>query len=164
VVYLPSWYNQLLSNDVPNCHDLAEVSNCFLSGLTSHFAPLTCEEEQLDFNLPGEYLIDANKVYNELRKIRTNKSPGLDMISNKILKVFAYELAPVITDIYNSSIIQGVFPMNLKRSIVVPIPKVSLPQSVEDDLRPIQNYLPKLRVNQTRSSLRYQLGNLRLTP
>ncbi|CAB4011843.1 RNA-directed DNA polymerase from mobile element jockey, partial [Paramuricea clavata] len=31
----------------------------------------------------------------------------------------------------------GVFPMNLKRSIVVPIPKVSLPQSVEDDLRPI---------------------------
>jgi hypothetical protein len=86
------------------------------------------------------------------------------MISNKILKVFAYELSPVITDIYNSSIIQGVFPMNLKRSIVVPIPKVSLPQSVEDDLRPIQNYLPKLRVNQTRSSLRYQLGNLRLTP
>ena len=59
------------------------------------------------------------------------------MIPNKILKVFAYELAPVITDIYNSSIIQGVFPMNLKRSIVVPIPKVSLPQSVEDDLRPI---------------------------
>ena len=56
---------------------------------------------------------------------------------NKILKVFAYELAPVVTDIYNSSIIQGVFPMNLKRSIVVPIPKVSLPQSVEDDLRPI---------------------------
>ena len=76
-------------------------------------------------------------VYNELRKIRINKSPGPDMIPNKILKVFAYELAPVITDIYNSSIIQGVFPMNLKRSIVVPIPKVSLPQSVEDDLRPI---------------------------
>jgi hypothetical protein len=76
-------------------------------------------------------------VYNELCKIRTNKSPGPDMIPNKILKVFAYELAPVITDIYNSSTIQGVFLMNLKRSIVVPIPKVSLPQSVEDDLRPI---------------------------
>jgi hypothetical protein len=95
------------------------------------------EEEQLDFNVPGESLIDANKVYNELRKIRTNKSPGPDMIPFKILKVFAYELAPVITDIYNSSIIQGAFPMNLKRSIVVPIPKVSLPESVEDDLRPI---------------------------
>jgi hypothetical protein len=83
------------------------------------------------------YLINVNKVYNELRKIRTNKSPGPDMIPNKILIVFAYELAPVITDIYNSSIIQGVFLMNLKQSIVVPIPKVSLPQSVEDDLGPI---------------------------
>jgi hypothetical protein len=130
-------YNQLLSNVVPNCHDLAEVFNCFLSGLTSHFAPLRREEEQLDFNVPGEYLIDANKVYNELRKIRTNKSPGPEMIPIKILKVFPYELAPVITDIYNSSIIQGAFPMNLKWSVVVPIPKVSLPQSVEDDLRPI---------------------------
>jgi hypothetical protein len=115
---------------------LAEVFNCFLSGFTSHFAPFRREEEQLDFNVPGEYLIDANKVYNELRKIRTNKSPGPDMIPIKILKVFAYELAPVITDIYNSSIIHGALPMNLKRSIVVPIPKVSLPQSVEDDLRP----------------------------
>ena len=132
------WYNQLLSNDVPiNCHYLVEVFNSFLSVLTSRFIPLTCGEEQLDFNVPNEYLIDANQVYNELRKIRINKSPGPDMIPNKILKVFAYELAPVITDIYNSTIVQGVFPMNLKRSIVVPIPKVPLPQSVEDDLRPI---------------------------
>ena len=132
------WYTQLLSNDVPvNCHYLVEVFNSFLSVLTSHFIPLTCGEEQLDFNVPNEYLIDANQVYNELRKIRINKSPGPDKIPNKILKVFAYELAPVITDIYNSSIIQGVFPMNLKRSIVVPIPKVPLPQRVEDDLRPI---------------------------
>ena len=116
---------------------MTEVFNSFLSFLTSHFIPLTCEEEHLDFNVPNEYLVDANQVYNELRKIRINKSPGPDMIPNKILKVFAYELAPVITDIYNSSIIQGVFPMNLERSIVVPIPKIPLPQSVEDDLRPI---------------------------
>jgi hypothetical protein len=59
------------------------------------------------------------------------------MIPDKILKVFAYELAPIIPDIYNSSIIQGVFPMNLKRSIVVPIPNVPLPQNMKDDLRPI---------------------------
>ena len=59
------------------------------------------------------------------------------MTPNKILKAVAHEIAPVITDIYNSSIIQGVFPMNLKRSIVIPIPKVSLPHSVEEYLRPI---------------------------
>ena len=55
------------------------------------------------------------------------------MIPNKILKVFAFEFAPVITDIYNTSMLEGVFPAQLKRSIVVPIPKVSPPQSFEDD-------------------------------
>ena len=39
-------------------------------------------------------------------------------------------------DIYNTSVLQGVFPDQLKRSIVVPIPKVSPPQTIEDDLRP----------------------------
>ncbi|CAB4031467.1 RNA-directed DNA polymerase from mobile element jockey, partial [Paramuricea clavata] len=40
-------------------------------------------------------------------------------------------------DIYNTSVLQGVFPDQLKRSIVLPIPKVSPPQTIEDDLRPI---------------------------
>ena len=59
------------------------------------------------------------------------------MIPNKILKTFAFELAPNITDIYNSSMIQGVFPSGLKRSVVVPVPKVLPPSSIEDDLKPI---------------------------
>ena len=32
---------------------------------------------------------------------------------------------------------QGIFPQQLKRSFVVPIPKLSPPVSIEDDLRPI---------------------------
>ena len=53
------------------------------------------------------------------------------------MKTFALEFASVITDIYNTSLLQGVFPDQLKRSIVVPIPKVSPPQLIEDDLRHI---------------------------
>jgi hypothetical protein len=33
--------------------------------------------------------------------------------------------------------LQGTFPEKLKRSFVVPIPKVSPPNSIEEDLRPI---------------------------
>jgi len=51
--------------------------------------------------------------------------------------MFACELAPVLADIYNVSIQQGVFPQRLKRAIVRPIPKQSPPTSIEDDLRPI---------------------------
>jgi hypothetical protein len=74
-----------------------------VSFLVLHHILLLYHVRKNNWNVPGEYLIGANKVYNELRKTRTNKSPGPDMIPNKILKVFAYELAPVITDIYNSS-------------------------------------------------------------
>ena len=59
------------------------------------------------------------------------------MIPNKIPKTFAFEFAPVIADIFNTSMKQGIFPDQLKRSFVVPIPKVSPPSSIEDDLRPI---------------------------
>ena len=59
------------------------------------------------------------------------------MIPNKILKTFAFEFAPVITVIFNTSMKQGIFLDQLKRSFVVPIPKVSPPSFIEDDLRPI---------------------------
>ena len=59
------------------------------------------------------------------------------MIPNKILKTFAFEFAPVITDIFNTSMKQGICPDQLKRSLVVPIPKVLPPSSIEGNLRPI---------------------------
>jgi hypothetical protein len=64
----------------------------------------------------------------KLRKIKTTKSPGPDMFPNKILKTFAFELAPVISDIFNSSMTQATFPKALKRSILVPVPKVLPPK------------------------------------
>ncbi|CAB4023227.1 RNA-directed DNA polymerase from mobile element jockey, partial [Paramuricea clavata] len=132
-----SWYSQLFSDDVRNCEELAENFNNFLTALTSHFDPLTLDEIQEGLEVPNHYLVDAQQIYMKLSKIKTTKSPGPDMFPNKILKTFAFELAPVISDIFNSSMTQGTFPKALKRSIVVPVPKVSPPKSIEDDLRPI---------------------------
>ena len=132
-----SWYSQLLSDDVRNCDDLAETFNSFLVALTSHFDPLPPDDNMASLEVPSEYLVNTQQVYKKLREIKTTKSPGPDMLPNKILKIFACELAPIIADIYNSSMMQGVFPKAFKRSIVVPVPKVSPPTSIEDDLRPI---------------------------
>ena len=87
--------------------------------------------------VPSEYLVNTQQVFKKRREIKTTESPGPDMLPIKILRIFASELAPIITDIYNSSMMQGVFPKALKRSIVVPVPKVSPPTSIEGDLRPI---------------------------
>ena len=81
--------------------ELVDVFNNFLHGLTSHFVPLSRENEHLDVDVPNEYLVDEFQVYNDLRKVKVNKSSSPDVIPNKILKVFAYELAPIIMDIYN---------------------------------------------------------------
>ena len=55
----------------------------------------------------------------------------------RILKDFALELAPLVCDIYNQSVREGYIPALLKSSIVTPIPKVSPPALIEQDLRPI---------------------------
>ena len=59
------------------------------------------------------------------------------MIPNRVLKDFAPELAPLVMDIYNCSLREGYDPDLLKRSIINPLPKVSRPQEIQSDLRPI---------------------------
>jgi hypothetical protein len=97
---------------------------------------LECTDDQ-ETEVPNQLLVNIGQVYSVLRRLKTTKSPGPGGIPNRILKTFAFEFAPVIMDIYNTSVLQGVFPDQLKRSIVVPIPQESPPQTIEDDLRPI---------------------------
>ena len=132
-----SWPHQLLSDVNPTFHDLAESYNKFLIGLTSHFEPLPKYTSEQELQVSGNLLVHIGQVFSELKRLKTTKSPGPNMIPNKILNTFAFEFAPVITDIFNTSMKQGIFPDQLKRSLVVPIPKVSPPSSIEDDLRPI---------------------------
>ncbi len=103
----------------------------------SHFEPLQSDNDQMDLDVPNYYLVDSQQVYTKLQEIKTTKFSGPHMIPNKILETFAFELAPIITDIYNSSMTQGAFPGGLKRSVVVPVPEVQPPSSIDDDLRPI---------------------------
>ena len=47
------------------------------------------------------------------------------------------ELAPVVRDIYNASLVQGLIPSQLKQSIISPLPKCSPPKDIKADLCPI---------------------------
>lgn len=59
------------------------------------------------------------EVHKSWRNGLCNKSPGPDSIPNSTLKEFAWELAPVVADIYNLSMLYGVIPNQLKQSIVL---------------------------------------------
>ena len=71
---------------------------------------------------------------------------GPDGIPIVVWKEFAFELSPALADIYNSSLEQGYFPTQLKQAIVVPVPKLPPPKSVENDLRPISLTSPIAKV------------------
>ena len=78
--------------------------------------------------------------------LKTKKSPGSDGIPIVVWKEFAFELSPALADIHNSSLEQGYFPTQLKQAIVVPVPKLRPPKSVENDLRAMSLTSPIAKV------------------
>ena len=155
------WHQQLITEDIQSTDQLVENFNIFLVSLTENFKPLTPDFCEI-LDVPPEFLISTDQAYEALRGIKINKAIGPDMIPNMILKEFAYELAPVFTDIYNTSLKQGTVPQDLKRSIVRPLPKCHPPKSIENDLRPIAltSQIAKLMEGFTLKSLHKQINHL----
>ena len=106
----------------------------FLS-ITEDFQPLPPLKGKTQ--VPTDLLATVEEVQLALKQIEVCKSVGPDNIPNTVLKEFALELAIVIQDIYNQSLIESYIPQLLRCSIISPIPKEAPPQSMETDLRTI---------------------------
>ena len=87
--------------------------------------------------IPEEFSVTESEAFKALASLQISKAIGPDNIPNRILKEFAPELAPVIYNIYNQSMKEANIPSPLKSSIVIPVPKISPPQTIENDIRPI---------------------------
>ena len=79
-----------------------------------------------------------------MHKLSTHKATGPDGMTNKLLKEFAPELAPLIQDIYNQSLRGGggglCLTLNSQlshQSLKFAPPPPSPPQDIKTDLRPI---------------------------
>ena len=90
--------------------------------LTSHFSPLSllgvCNITVSD--IPQELFATPNEAEKALQAIQLRKATGPDGLPNIILKEFAFELGPVISDIYNASLREGYIPSLLKSANVRP--------------------------------------------
>jgi hypothetical protein len=67
-------------------------------------------------------LVDPYKAYRSLKEVKCHKSVGPDEIPNRVLRDFAFELSPVVSNIYSSTLRQGKITHLLKLSIVSLIP------------------------------------------
>ena len=130
------WCEQLMGEAIGSMEELVENINSFFVNLSSDFQPLE-DDRSYQAECPPDMLVDPYQAYYALKEVKCHKSVGPDEIPNRILRDFAFELSPVVSDIYNSTLRQGKIPELLKSSIVSPIPKCMPPKSIEDDLRPI---------------------------
>ena len=121
LVSTSEWWHQMIDTDVLSSQDLAEGFNRFLFNLTAHFNPLqlndiTNQDHEQD-PVPPEFLVSDHKAYKALCTSKPNKSSGPDRIPTRVWKEFAFELAPMVSDIYNCSLREGCVPDLMKVSL-----------------------------------------------
>mgnify|MGYP002803539927 CR=1 FL=1 len=116
-----SRHSQLLPEIIPTCSHLAQYYNDYRVGLTSHFNPIQDKNPRINLSVPSNILVSTSSVLVAPQRIKQSKSCGPDLIPNRILQTFAFELAPVACDIYNTSMKKGIFRQQLKRSFVVTV-------------------------------------------
>ncbi|KAK3516299.1 hypothetical protein QTP70_009421 [Hemibagrus guttatus] len=95
----------------------------------------SCRQEE-NANTENAFIISEHDVRRAFRRVNTRKAAGPDGISGRVLRACADQLAPVITVIFNLSLIQSVIPTCFKESIIVPVPKKTHPASL-NDYRPV---------------------------
>ena len=121
-----------------NLQTLASQVNEFFQQVAADLQPLAADAAppQADF-IPAEFIIDQEDVENKLSRINVYKAPGPDGIPNWVLRDFCPYLSGPVCAIFNASIREGFVPTTWKEANIIPVPKVSPPQSIEADLRPI---------------------------
>jgi hypothetical protein len=67
--------------------------------------------------------LSPSEIVNAIRKLNVNNSNGLSQIPPKIVKLFADDLSPILTDIYNHCVFQGEFPSKWKTALVTALLK-----------------------------------------
>lgn len=108
-----------------------DESNDFMEKLKS----FTCSKKRTtdSFSIP---LVTEQFVYDQLQKLDAKKAKGCDNLGPLFLKMSALFIAPVLTEIFNSSISNGIFPDVWKIAKVTPLHKKG-PRDDVNNYRPI---------------------------
>ncbi|KAI8478648.1 hypothetical protein Bbelb_436170 [Branchiostoma belcheri] len=76
--------------------------------------------------------LSIGQVKLQLKRVNPHKATGGDNIPPWLLSNFYEELAPVMCNIFNACLQQGLFPLQWKEELVVPVPKTPRPKGPEE--------------------------------
>ncbi|XP_060561750.1 uncharacterized protein LOC132721460 [Ruditapes philippinarum] len=84
----------------------------------------------------NDIIISENGVKKCIERLNEQKASGPDKIPIKVLKTLAFELAPIMTSIFQQSLLTGEIPLDWKQANVVPIFKKG-DRSKPENYRPV---------------------------
>jgi hypothetical protein len=116
---------------------LADLINNTFQGISNHLPKLSPTHQHPASLVPAEYIIPQTEVEKKLMAIPVKKALGPDNIPNWVFRDFAGQLSGPLCSIFNSSLRDGYIPIIWKCADVAPLPKVTPPQRLDKDLRPI---------------------------
>jgi len=90
----------------------------------------------LPMALPAKHTT-PKEISSIIKTLKTNKSPGHDQISNKIIKNIPAKTIIQLTHIYNATLHLSYFPATWKSAVIIPILKPNKPPDKVDLYRPI---------------------------
>ena len=101
------------------------LNRFFVTCFNTTFPPLSPSTSQ-PLSTPGDELFcTEDEIFHLLEKLEVNKATGPDGISSRMLKYTAAPITPMITKLFNLSILSGRVPSQWKKANIVPIPKTS---------------------------------------
>jgi hypothetical protein len=98
---------------------------------------LTNSTPELDEKYCRRNLTSPNEVKMVIKKLPNNKAPGLDNITNRMVKNFTHKTVVQLHYIINATIKLQHFPSPWKRALVIPIRKPNKNTAAPENFRPI---------------------------
>ncbi|CAH1250897.1 Hypp8934 [Branchiostoma lanceolatum] len=115
---------------------VANAINRHLASTSQQLPPLSLADLPSFLPAPGPPpRVSVWEMYHRLRRVKLGKASGVDGISARLVREFAFELSTPVSDIFNSSLQEGTVPSVWKMADVVPVPKEKPPRL--EKLRPI---------------------------
>jgi len=164
-------YSVIHDNElVGDKHKVAEIFNDFFGSVGNNMATAVSQENNntlaiLDdfpkniFNVKNSIFlhpVTETEIFKIINNLKNNSAPGLDGIRSSFIKRMKEYLVPPLVHIINLSFSSGIFPDNLKHSLVTPIFK-------NDDKSNINNYRPISVISQFakifEKAIAYRLNN-----
>ena len=81
----------------------------------------------VSYHSMSDIVVEPYGVEKLLSKVKPSKASGPDEIPCRVLKETAYEIAPILTDIFNCSLSTGILPRDWKSANVAPVFKKGTP-------------------------------------